>query len=282
MKQRNPFFFRTFSHKTRKTWLFLLLLILLMIVLISPGMENRSQVSLIEHPVVFVTTLFQEGTAAVTGGISGIWRGYVDLLSVREENERLQTEVARLREEQSLLQEEVLAAGRMRELLEIGRNFPEKAAAAQVIGRDPTNWYRTMVLDKGEEDGIALHGAVVSSRGVVGRVIKVYPHSSRVLLISDRSSSLAGMIQRNRVSGILQGEGGGHLSLEYVPLDESVILGDLVLTSGLEGIFPKGIPVGRVTRVDRKTSPLFLSIQVSPAVDPSKVEEVWVMKGKGP
>ncbi|MBI5197846.1 MAG: rod shape-determining protein MreC, partial [Nitrospirae bacterium] len=133
------------------------------------------------------------------------------------------------------------------------------------------------VLDKGEKEGVASNRVVVSPDGVVGRIVKTSPHSSRVLLISDRSSALAVMVQRNRVSGILQGGESGHLFLEYVSLDESVVVGDPVVTSGLEGIFPKGIPVGRVTRVDRKTSPLFLTIDVVPAVNVSRLEEVWIL-----
>jgi rod shape-determining protein MreC len=281
MKQFSPFFLRVLTRKAQRLWVVFLLLLALLLVLFSPEIQKKTQVAFLEQPVVFVLGGVQNAIAWVFDGLTAPWDRYLALVHVKDENRRLTEEVQRLRSERTRLQEQAMAGVRLRELLEIRQGSPVPTIAAQVIGRDPSNWYRMAVLDKGEKDGIAANLGVISADGVVGRVIKTAPHFSRVLLITDRSSALAALVQRTRVAGILEGKEGGKLGLQYIPLDAEIAPGDLVLTSGQEGIFPKGLPVGRITRVGRKDSPLFLDIEVEPTVHVSSLEEVLVLRGTG-
>ena len=280
---KRPFFLRVFTQRARRLWIVVLLLLVLFLVLLSPAIQKMPKLVWVERPAALVMAALQAGLDGFSGGLSGPWDRYVALIGTQAENRRLAGEVERLWMDRIALQEEREAAARLRKLLGIRETLPIPSVAARVIGRDPTNWYRMAVLDKGEADGVAANRGVIAGDGVVGRVIKTAPGASRVLLLSDRSSAVAVLVQRSRVSGILEGQEDGRLILQYVPLEADVVPGDLILTSGLEGVFPKGLPVGRVIRVDRKGSPLFLQVQVVPFVDLSRLEEVLVLaRTEGP
>jgi len=149
--------------------------------------------------------------------------------------------------------------------------------AASVIGEDVTPWFRTVIIDRGLVDGIREGMPVVASAGVVGRVVRQTANSSRLLLITDHASSVAATIERSRARGVVKGKGAGLCSLEFSQRGEDVKVGDIVVTSGIGGVFPKGIPIGEVTMVKKGEFGIFQTVQVRPFVPMSRLEEVLVL-----
>jgi rod shape-determining protein MreC len=219
----------------------------------------------------------QLGTTLAVRSVKRLWEQYISLLSLRQENEALRR---RLQELQSAAQRAVeldLMNKRLEDLLRFRDGFGGSAIAAQVIGRSPLGWVHTITLDKGERDGLRKGMAVLVPEGVVGRVVSVSPHAARVLLISDHSSGVDALVQRKRVHGIAEGTVEGRYILKYVHLADDVQVGDTVVTSGLDGIFPKGQLIGEVVRVKRNANRLFQEVEVTPNVELAKVEEVLVV-----
>lgn len=214
---------------------------------------------------------------AFTQGTGGIWSDYVFLVGVREENKKLREELYQLQNENIQQREAVAALERLEAFLEFKEQNPYPMIAARVIGRDPTNWYRTMIIDKGEKDGIHVDMGVIVPRGVVGRVMKTAPGVSQIQLLTDRNSAVAGLIQRTRDEGIIEGTEKGLARIKYLPALSESQEGDLILTSGLAGSFPKGLLVGRIHRVKRQDRALFQGAEVTPMVDFSRLEEVLVI-----
>jgi len=202
---------------------------------------------------------------------------YVDLWSVDDENRQLQDEVARLRQEVTQLQEQLGAAGRRDALESFGRELAARAMVAHVIGRDPTNWYQSVLIDRGQRDGLAVDMGVVVPDGVVGRVIKVMPKTAVVLLVSDRNSVVPGITQQGREEGLIEGAGGGQLRMKYVSTLAEVPIGELVMTSGLAGTFPKALPIGTVSAIERMPDAISQQLLLTPAINLNRLEEVLVL-----
>jgi rod shape-determining protein MreC len=167
---------------------------------------------------------------------------------------------------------------RLKELLELKKTLPYTTIPAQVIGRDPSNWSNSIVIDKGAIQGIRSSKAVLSPRGLVGRVVEVGRHSSRILLITDPASKVGVLVQRNRQGGILVGRPDGKCKMIYISLDSDVAAGDRVITAGFGSVFPKNILVGDVVKVDREPGRLYKYAIVEPAQDLSKLEEVLCIR----
>ncbi|MEK7373963.1 MAG: rod shape-determining protein MreC, partial [Thermodesulfobacteriota bacterium] len=170
-----------------------------------------------------------------------------------------------------------LEAMRLQKLLELREGFPPRAVAARVIDRNRSSLFKTLLINKGTADGLRVGLAVLSDQGVVGRIIETSWHASRVLLLIDGNSNIDGLIQRSRAQGILQGAGSAGCSLKYISRAEEVLAGDVVISSGLSGVLPKGLLLGVVTGASRKEGGLFQKIDVAPAVDFEKLEEVLAL-----
>ena len=214
---------------------------------------------------------------SVTQGIDSIWSRYIALLHVHDENLNLRRETAMLQEEASRLRERAAASDRLRELLNLKEELPYTTIAARVIARDPTNWYRSIVINKGQDDGIGVEMGVMTPSGAVGRVVKVQRQLAIVLLIIDRNNAITGLVQRTRDEGIVEGTEKGWAWIKYLPLLSNVKVGDIVVTSGLAGGFPRGLPIGRITRIERREAELFLSAEIQPDTDFGRLEEVLVI-----
>jgi len=214
---------------------------------------------------------------SVTQGIDSIWSRYIALLHVHDENLNLRRETAMLQEEASRLRERVAASDRLRELLNLKEELPYTTIAARVIARDPTNWYRSIVINKGQDDGIGVEMGVMTPSGAVGRVVKVQRQLAIVLLIIDRNNAITGLVQRTRDEGIVEGTEKGWAWIKYLPLLSNVKVGDIVVTSGMAGGFPRGLPIGRITRIERREAELFLSAEIQPDTDFGRLEEVLVI-----
>jgi rod shape-determining protein MreC len=166
---------------------------------------------------------------------------------------------------------------RLEKLLALRDEVGQEVIAARVVGRNPTAWVHTVVLDKGERHGVAKGMAVLAPEGVVGQVVSVSAHAARVLLISDPNSGVDALVQRTRVRGIAAGTIDGDCVLKYIQRGDEVAVGDTVITSGLDGTFPKGQPIGTVTWVGTKDSRMFQDVEVKLSAELAKVEEVLVV-----
>jgi rod shape-determining protein MreC len=166
---------------------------------------------------------------------------------------------------------------RLRKLLNLTEDLPNRAVAARVVDRSRTSLFKMILINKGTADGLRVGLPVLSEQGVVGRIIETAWHASQVLLLIDENSNIDALIQRSRAQGILQGAGAAGCNLKYISRVEEVQVGDVVLSSGLAGVFPKGLLIGVVTGASRKGEGLFQKIDVAPAVDFGKVEEVLAL-----
>jgi len=205
-----------------------------------------------------------------------IWHNYFYLRGVRAENRSLKAQIERMSLEQVRTSQDADQARRLQALLAFKEQFISQTMAAQVIGSSGSELSRSVYIDKGEHNGIKPDMAVITADGIVGKVLRVYGSTSLVLLIDDQTSGVGALLDKTRLQGILRGTPSGEVMLEKVMSDETVPAGELVLTSGGDGIFPKGLLVGRVTKVS-PGSELFLNIRVRPAADLSRLEEVLVV-----
>ena len=165
----------------------------------------------------------------------------------------------------------------MQELLKFTNSIKPPVIAAQVIGLDPTGWFKSIIIDKGKNAGISLNMPVVNADGVVGKIVSTSPNYAKVLLVIDQNSSVDCLVQRTRDRGMVKGLSSVISKMDYVVKRSDVVADDIIITSGLGGIFPKGLPVGKVLNVKDVQGKLFKDIKIIPAVDFSKLEEVLVI-----
>ena len=208
-----------------------------------------------------------------------IWRNYFFLRGVRAENRELKQQIEQMRLEQVRLTEDAEQAHRLQLLLAFKEQIIAKTVAAQVIGSSGSDLSRSIYIDKGSNEGIAPDMAVITVGGIVGKVLRVYPSTSLVLMINDQTSGVGAMLEKSRLQGVLKGTADGTVVLERVMSDEKVDPGDRVLSSGGDQIFPKGLPVGTVAKVSPGRE-MFLKIEVKPSADLSRLEEVLVVTEK--
>lgn len=221
----------------------------------------------------------QRVTSAVSSAVTGSVQGVRDLLAARTENARLRGALRRATDDLGRLTELELENARLRGLLKFRETLHGDVVTARVIGRDATGIARTIVIGRGEREGVTKGAAVLAPAGIVGQVFQASPHAARVLLITDHNSGVDGLVQRTRARGIVQGTVDAGCGLKYVKRTEDVQVGDLVITSGLDGIFPKGLPIGQVSSVDKRGQGLFQYAEITPQVDVDQLEEVLVTRG---
>ncbi len=217
-------------------------------------------------------TLFTQSIQSVSDGINH----YFDLVNVSKENERLKSEVERLVYEKNELIERISRQKRLAGLIAYQDYRKKESLVASVIGRDATQWSKVVVVDKGSRHGVKKHLAVVTNSGVIGQIIHAGPITSKVLLTIDSRSAVDALFQESRVSGVVVGTGEEQCEIKYVPNTAEIKVGDRVLSSGLGGIFPKGLFVGTVSQVVKKKQGLFQEIMLTPSSDLSKLEEVLI------
>jgi rod shape-determining protein MreC len=208
--------------------------------------------------------------------VHNLWNNYFFLRGVRAENRQLREQIEQMRLAQVRLNEDAAQAHRLQTLLGFKEQFIARTLPAQVIGSSASDLSRSIYIDKGSDQGIATDMPVITAGGIVGKVLRVYPSTSLVLMINDQSSGVGVLLEKSRLQGVLRGTADGELNLERVMSDEQVAPGETVLSSGGDQIFPKGLPVGVVSRVSPGKE-LFLSIKVRPAADLGRLEEVLVV-----
>lgn len=246
------------------------------IILISAQVNTRRGIPILEAVTFGVFAEVQRGASSVIGSAQHGWEGYFALQQVQQENQRLRQEIGQL---QIRLQEERARASETRtlqELLELRRRTGLPTAAATVIGGSASTDFRTITIDKGTNDGLRPDQAVISPAGVVGRLIMPSARASKVQLLIDRNAAAGALVERSRAQGVVLGTGTDRLRMEYVSSVADVKVGDQVVTSGIDGIYPKGFVVGQIESIERGAG-VYGAIVIRPAADFGSIEEVLVV-----
>ncbi len=272
--------------ETRRSRLLLAALVVSHLVVISHQVDAGGGASLLERVLFEIFSPVQTAVARVVAGVSSAWSSYVALRGVREQNSAMQSRLHAMELELDQTRQRASESERLRELLALRQAIPLPTVAAEVVAREGLPWFRSVTLDKGTRDGVALDAAVISASGVVGRVIAVGARAARVQLLLDRDAGVGVLLERSRATGVASGQVGledaGHseLLMKYVSVLADVAPGDRVLTSGLDRIYPKGLVVGRVRSVGA-SSGLFKEVLVTPTARFEELEGVLVVTATG-
>lgn len=255
----------------------ILLLLLIALSLISLRARQQKGIAFLDALLLEVCSPFQKASTLVIQTVHQTFQQYLFLVHLQRENEMLRQRVAELQKENHLKEEALLANERLRNLLQFKEKFSTSIVAAEVIGQDPSAWFKSVTINKGERDGIRKGMAVISPDGVVGQILKTAPHYATVLLITDYSSAIDSIVQRTRARAIVEGGGENRCQLKYLLRTEEVNAGDVIMTSGLAGNFPKGLLIGEIRKVEKKGRGIFQYAELVPSVDLTKLEELLVI-----
>jgi rod shape-determining protein MreC len=254
----------------------LLLVMVAALSLLALQRQDPGQATWLADGVAAVTAPVQLAVARMHRGAAALWTTYLDWKGLRADHGRLRAEVTALRLRQ-LRQEELEAENhRLRDLLTLRAHLPARTLGAEVVGREWNGFTRGLTVDRGRADGVERLAPVIVTHGVVGRVAGVRRNSAVIQVLTDPASSIGGVVNRTRAQGLVEGVAGGKLRLKLAASEEGVKVGDLVFTSGIGELFPKGLPLGRVLRVYPPTG-LFRTAELEPAVDLATVEEVFLL-----
>ena len=254
-------------------------LLLISLLLLSAGSRERRRSDPIAGVVLDGMRPLQTTIAGGMDALARVWRAYLGLVGVKQENERLRLRILELEHQVMGIAEIEETDKRLAELLRFRSTLEGDTVAAQIIGRDPLPWFGTITIDKGEAEGVHKNMAVLSPFGVVGQTMSTGAHSARVLLLTDHNSGIDAVVQRSRARGIVEGALDGGCVMKYVKREEDVEVGDRIVTSGLDGIFPRGAIIGEVTHVTRGNRGLLQVADVKPATPLDRIEEVLVVRG---
>ena len=252
-------------------------LLILSLHLISTGVHPGDLAARPESAFLEIVRPLDAAFSNLAHSGSSIVNDYLDLVHVREENAHLRLELAKVTSDRARLAELEAENRHLAELLELKDVLGTSAVAANVIGSDATGLSRTLVVNSGSSNGLRPGMAVLSNTGVVGKIIATSPHAARVLLIDDHNSALDGFDQRSRARGVVAGLVDDGLILKYADRSEDIRTGDTIVTSGLDGIFPRGLLVGTIKSVHREGPGLFLSVSIAPAVEFRGLEQVLIV-----
>ena len=231
---------------------------------------------------ITVLAPFQNAFSQSSRFLRDIWRHYFDTVAASRENDQLKQQLARAEEMKNVWVEARLANERLRRLTEMEKPLGDSVVFAEVIAKDPTTWFKTVIINKGRRHGLEKGMPALVSEGIVGQVVEASGRYAKILLIVDRNSAVDALVQRNRVRGMLSGASTEQIHLDYVLLKEDVQVGDTIVTSGLDGVFPKGLRIGSVQSVEARPNEMFHTIAVTPFVDFDKLEELLVVVSAAP
>jgi len=262
--------------RPRSSMYLFLTVIVAQLVLISAQVTTRTGAPILQAVAFGMVAEVQRAGSAAVQSVVGVWTGYFYLHGLRAENDRLKQELAQSR---IALQQERALAERSRNLarlLDLRSNIAVETSAADVIAAAATPEFRTVTIGKGTQAGLRPDMAVIAPAGVVGRIIVPSARAAKVQLLIDRNAAAGALVERSRAQGVAVGTGENTLRLDYVSAAAEIQNGDTVVTSGIDGIYPKGFVIGRVQKVERSGG-AYASITVRPAVDFSMLEEVLVV-----
>ena len=264
---------------TRKNALLLVAMLFAQLLLVSSNVRKFGGDTLLETGVLRASSPLLEATRAVGGGIGSVTGRLREIRTARLENTVLRREVEDLRNQLGRYREDALENDRLRRLLEMREELAPRSVGASVVAANLSGQSRMIVIDRGREDGVRPDEPVVAWGGAVGRVVFADRHLAKVRLISDPNGGAAGLVQRSRAQGMVLGRGEGPMSMAYVPSYEDIVQGDRVVTSGKDGVFPRGFTIGRVVSV-ADASGVTKTIRVQPEVNFGALEEVLVLLDK--
>jgi rod shape-determining protein MreC len=253
-----------------------IVLIAVNIIVLSVNSRRYTSFGLERVAISFISP-FQELITRTIDFTQDIWQQYFWLVSVAKENQVLRERLNQASENNNLWHETELANARLRDLLDFQKNITDRVVAAEVIGKDPSAWFKTAIIDKGKADGLTKGMPVVMPQGIAGQVIETANHYSKVMLIIDRNSAVDALVQRTRARGVIKGESTGQCRLDYVLRKKDVRIGDIIVSSGSDGVYPKGLRIGRVSDVIEHDGDIFHEVFLTPFVDFEKLEEVLVV-----
>lgn len=232
--------------------------------------------------ILEVTVPVERLISAPIDGVRGIYRDYVDLLTVRSENVRLAQRIAEIESENMQFREALVTSGHLERVAAMRDDTEIQMLPAEIVGLDVTPWFRSILIDRGAEAGVKPGNPVITSDGVVGVVTATSTHAAKTMLLLDHQSEVDALVQRSRARGLVRGAGRGALEFEFFVREADVVVGDEVVTSGLGGVYPKGLRLGRVAEIMAATGQLTQIAVVRPAVDLGQLEQVFVMLHRGP
>jgi len=261
--------------RQRVGWLFMTVTVV-HLVLISAQVTSKRGVPLLQEAIFGSMAEVQRVATGGIGGVRSAWQNYVNLRQIGQENDALKQRVSQL--EVALQRERALAEQTrvLQQALDLKTETPFATTAAMVIASGASPDFRTMTLDKGSSQGFATDMAVLAPEGIVGRVILPTPRAAKVQLIIDRNAAAAGLVERSRAQGVVVGTGNDRMRFDYVPGSADLKVGDRVVTSGLDGIYPKGFVIGQIESVERSAGE-FSNVLIRPAVNLSALETVLVV-----
>jgi rod shape-determining protein MreC len=226
---------------------------------------------------LFIASPFQAAFSSSMNFMDDIWTHYFFLIFVSRENDELRKELALAVSKNNECREIELSNDRLVAFVKLKQQSPFNLEAAHVIAKDASPWYKTIVIDKGADDNVLSGCPVIVPEGIVGYVLTASDKSSKVLLIIDRNSSADALVQRTRARGIAQGITSRLCRFDYVLRKLDIQIGDTVITSGFDGIYPKGLRIGYISKVIRRNAGLFQDVELTPYVDFTKLEEVMIV-----
>ena len=224
----------------------------------------------------------QDVVAAPVDGVRAMWAEYGDLRGVREENQRLRSRLAELEEANLQYREALVASGHLQQIAAMRDDFEIPMLPTEVVGLDVMPWFRSVLVDRGGAHGVRAGNPVITAEGVVGLVTATSRHAAKTMLLLDRQSAIDGIVQRTRARGIVRGRGTDQLAFEFVVRGGDVEVGDIVITSGLGGVYPKGLRIGEVGELLDPGGGLLQTATLRSAVDFGRLEQVFVMLRRGP
>ncbi len=267
---------KVFSERWKFIALFLALL-LCALVLTTLQTRLASRASFFETLVLSIIMPFQEAINGVVQSVDDIWNSYLNLVQVRKENLKLQQQLDELQGELHRYREAYLKQQRLRDLLEFRSLVFQHTLLAEVVGVDPSQWAEAITINKGKRHQIHKDAVVVTHQGLAGRTIEISPRYATVLLLTDRRSAVDALVQRTRARGIVVGKSRRLCEMRYVDFHADIQIGDTIISSGLGEVYPKGLLIGTVISVRRKPHELFQEVEIKPAVDLTKLEEVLIL-----
>ena len=243
-------------------------------------LQMRGRAAGAADALAIFTTPVQTVVSRINRTAFGVWATYQDWKNVRAENRRLRDEAQRLRVESLRVSEVDEENRRLRRLLQLKEALPLETISGEVIGREWGGWVRSLTVNRGRSSHVVRLTAVIGPDGLIGRIVDVRGGSSVVQVLTDPASTVGAHVVRTRTPGIIEGEARGTIRFKYMARDGAGMqVGDMVVTSGLGGLFPRGIPIGRVRTIDDRGSALFHYAQITPAVDFARIDEVLLLTG---
>ncbi len=232
--------------------------------------------------VLEVTVPVQRVLLAPVDSARETWAGYIDLVGVRDQNARLSERIAELEEANLQFREALVASGNLQRIASMRDDFEIPMLPSEIVGLDVSPWFRSVLVDRGGEHGVRSGNPVITDQGVVGLVTATSSNAAKTMLLLDRQSAIDGIVQRSRARGIVRGRGTGELEFEFVVRGSDVREGDVVITSGMGGVYPKGLRIGVIREVADPGGRLLHTATLAPSVDFGRLEQVFVMLRRGP